>query len=205
MPSYNSEAYAGGGAKFGGLGANVGAIFNAPGTFVFGSGALGAVSSSSTSATYTNSIEWNVNTSTLPSGAGHDLDLGLVSPLTSGTGFTSLTFSLTEDNANKVEPDLHLGDGGQHLLQRRSGESRAMDVRHDAGRAGVAVGDGGRERQRVWRELPGGRRSAGRQQPDAAGPNVPSPVPEPATWSLFGLGVLGLGWAKLRRRARRST
>ena len=174
--SYNSEAYAGGGAKFGGLGANVGAIFNAPGTFVFGSGALGAVSSSSTSATYTNSVEWNVNTSTLPSGAGHDLDLGFfIAPLTSGTGFTSLTFALTENNVSKVQPDLHLGDGGQHLLHRRSGKSRAMEPRHDAGRAGVAVRDGGRERQRVWRELPGGRRSAGRQQRDAGGSQPAEP------------------------------
>ena len=170
---------------------------------MFGSGALGAVSSSSTSATYANSIEWNVNTSTLPSGAGHDLD-SPGSPLTSGTGFTSLTFALTEDNVSKVNQtftsvtaaNTYFTDDLAKFLGLWS-PGTTLDVLVSLSETVAGSGNGYGVNFLVGVDPPVAT-------PDAGGPNVPSPVPEPATWSLFGLGVLGLGWAKLRRRTRRS-
>ena len=53
--------------------------------------------------TFTNTIQWIVNTTNLPNGANDHLILGLDDALTTGTGFSSLTFKLTEDgNATPI-------------------------------------------------------------------------------------------------------
>ncbi|MGH7155846.1 MAG: PEP-CTERM sorting domain-containing protein, partial [Acetobacteraceae bacterium] len=196
--SYNAEAYGGGGAKFGGLGPNVGAVFNASSTFVLGSGALGATANGAASLTYSTSVEWNVNTSTLPSGAGHNLDVGLVSPLTSGTGFTSLTFSVTEDSVVKLTQtfatvaaaNTFFTDDLQNLGQWTSGST--LDVLVSMTEKLTGTGNGYGVNFMVGVDPPPGRGFA------------PRAVPEPATISVFGLGLLGLGWSKLRGRKRRA-
>jgi PEP-CTERM motif len=195
--SYNSEAYAGGGAKFGSLGPNVGAVFNAASTFVFGSGAEGAVANTSTSSTYTNSVEWNVNTSTLPSGSGHDLDIGFVNYLQSGTGFSSLTFTLKEDSVAVLTKtftsvsaaNTYFTDDLVNLGPWTSGST--LDVLASLSVTAAGSGNGYGINYMVGVDPPVG--------------NAPrAPVPEPATFSVFGLGLLGLGWSKLRRRLRRA-
>jgi hypothetical protein len=186
--NYNSEAYTGGGAKFGSLGPHVGAVFNAASTFVFGSGAEATLANTSTtSTTYINSIEWNVNTSALPSGVGHNLDVGLVSESTRGTGFTSLTFSveedatavLTETFTSVSAADTYFSDDLVNLGQWTSGSTLVVLASLSVTAAGSGNGYGIAYLVGV------------------------DPVPEPATWSVFGLGLLGLGWSKSRWRRQR--
>jgi hypothetical protein len=162
-------------------------VFNAATTFVFGSGAEATLANTSTSTTYTNSIEWNVNTSTLPSSAGHDLDVGLVSASTQGTGFTSLTFSVDEDATvvltktftSVSAANTYFTDDLVNLGQWTSGSS--LDVLASLSVTAAGAGNGYGVNYMVGVD----------------------PVPEPATWSVFGLGLLGLGWSKLRWRRQR--
>ena len=196
--SYNSEAYAGGGAKFGGLGPHVGAKFNAATMFVFGSGAMSAVASSSTSTTYTSSMEWNVNTSTLPSGSGHDLDLGRVNASTDGSGFRSLIFSLSEDGVSKLSKlfttvsaaNAYFTDDLVNLGQWTFGST--LDVLVSLSETTMSgSGNGYGVNYLVGVDPPvGSSRTFGPR----------APVPEPASASVFGLGLLGIGWSKLRRK-----
>jgi hypothetical protein len=197
---YNSEAYADGGAKFGGLGPHVGAKFNAAAMFVFGSGAMSAMASSSTSTTYTSSIEWNVNTGTLPSGSGHDLDLGLVNASTDGSGFRSLIFSLSEDGVSKLSKtftsvsgaNTYFTDDLVNLGQWTSGPT--LDVLVSLSETVSGSGNGYGLNYLVGVDPPvGSSRTFGPR----------APVPEPASASVFGIGLLGLGWSKVRRKLRR--
>jgi PEP-CTERM motif len=166
-------------------------VFNAT-TFVFGSGAEATLASSSTSTTYTNSIQWNVNTSMLPSGSGHDLDVGLVSASTSGTGFTSLTFSVEEDAATVLTKtftsltaaNTYLTDDLANLGEWTSGST--LDVLASLSVTAAGSGNGYGINYLVGVDPPASRAA----------------VPEPATWCVFGFGLLGLGWSKLRRHAR---
>jgi len=167
---------------------------------VFGSGAMSAVASSSSSRTYTSSIDWNVNTSALPIGSGHDLDLGLVNASTDGSGFGSLTFSLSEDGMNKLSKtftsvsaaNTYFTDDLVNLGQWMSGST--LDVLVSWSESVSGSGNGYGVNYLVGVDPPvGSSRTFGSR----------TPVPELASSSVFGLGLLWLGWSKLRRKLRR--
>jgi hypothetical protein len=98
-PTYGADVVSlvGGLAQFVTLGSKVGMVFLSSSTTDFGTAALGvgAVTGSTTTQTYSSAVSFDVNTATLHNGA--DLYLGLVSDADQGAGFSSLTFSLSEN------------------------------------------------------------------------------------------------------------
>jgi hypothetical protein len=98
----NAYALAGALAEYGTLGPNVGAVFNAPATVDFGTGALGAEynQNAAGAVTYTSSIGYEINPATLPAGT---LDLGLVNDTVNGSGFTDLTFKVAVNGATLID------------------------------------------------------------------------------------------------------
>ncbi len=126
----------------------------------------------------------------------HHLDLGLVTASTAGTGFASLTFSLTEDGVSKLTQtfasvtaaNTYFTDDLVDLGQWTSGST--LDVMASLSETLAGSGNGY-----------GVNFMVGVDPPVAHQPGVSTrAVPEPATWSIFSLGLLGLGWSKLRRR-----
>jgi hypothetical protein len=204
----NSEAYGSSYATFPNLGPNVGAVFNAKTTALFGSGALAATAGSASPLTYSSSIEWNVATSGLPpSGPTHPLDIGFVSGKQFGsTSFTNLTITVVEQGATVLNNNFttaatattYFTDDLVNLGAWTNDGSGALDVKVTFSETVAGTGNSYGVNFLLGVDPPaigGIGKSAG------VNPNA---VPEPATVSVFGLGLLGLGWSKLRRRVRRA-
>ncbi|MGH7156236.1 MAG: PEP-CTERM sorting domain-containing protein [Acetobacteraceae bacterium] len=198
--TYNAFAVGRGLANYGGLGPHVGAVFNASGTTNFGTAVLGGLynAEATGSVTLTDSMAWVINPSSLPTGSGHTLDLGLVDGLPSGAGFTSLTFDLFKQGSMKLKQtftsvsaaDTYFTDDLVPLGQWNTGVSGNLDIEATLSETLASAGSGYLVDFMVGVDpLPG----------SAA---LPKAVPEPAAVSLFGLGLGGLGWVRRRRSAK---
>jgi hypothetical protein len=144
---------------------------------------------SAASTILTNSIEWNVNTNTLPNGASDHLLLGLDDTLTSGSGFTSLTFILKEDGVNVVDQTFTtVGAANTYFT-------------NDLVDLGAWTSGGTLDLEASLSEtLSGTGNGYGINYMLGVDPPVPASTPEPGSPALRGAGLAGLGLAAARCR-----